>query len=128
MDALTRDDAPPEPQRHHIELRQLVPPAGDAGDAAPAGDAGAALLAMLQHHQPRELAMLAPAGDAEGTTLLAGMDHGLSSSSGTALLCNAPGEQLVASDFLTLSEISISVIAELNQNIIIVVIIIRGDG
>ena len=91
VDALTREPyaAPPEPQRHHVELCQLSP-AGQAGDAAPSGDAGATLLAMLQHHQQRELAMLAPAGDAEGTTLLARMEHGLGSSSGSTAAAQEP--------------------------------------
>ena len=45
-----------------------------------------------RHHQLRELAMLAPAGDAEGTSLLARMDHGLSSSSSTAAAPEPKGE------------------------------------
>ena len=70
VDALTREPyaAPPEPQRHHVELCQLSP-TGQAGDAAP---------------------MLAPAGDAEGTTLLARMEHGLGSSSGSTAAAQEP--------------------------------------
>ena len=45
-----------------------------------------------RHHQLRELAMLAPAGDAEGTSLLARMDHGLSSSSSTAAAPETKGK------------------------------------